>query len=232
MAFIGRSPPRILAAPSTAPQEAMAASLQAHIDELVQKNRAHEYTIRRLQQDLQEEKARGIEVVSRLRAVSQEEREEWQEGIDSLLASHRIVHLRTRAELDKERLQVLSEREEGRRDRIAILHRDYRLTLFQAKETELEARVACLEDALEAIEEEKAQNEAAFMDAIVILEGNLEKAETLRKDALSKNKSKGSELASLQVRQYYLLYIKMCRFNYNNLVCSMSSPKWKDCERK
>ena len=129
MAFIGRSPPRILAAPSTAPQEAMAASLQAHIDELVQKNRAHEYTIRRLQQDLQEEKARGIEVVSRLRAVSQEEREEWQEGIDSLLASHRIVHLRTRAELDKERLQVLSEREEGRRDRIAILHRDYRLTL-------------------------------------------------------------------------------------------------------
>ena len=164
MAFIGRSPVRavpvaprpslefgttplrVTATPSTAPQEAMAASLQAHIDELVQKNRTCEHEIRRLKQILADEKERVEEVTEQFKAASAQEREEWWEACGSFLAAHRIVHLRTQNEWEKEIIERAHEIEEGRADRLAIVQRDYKLTLFQARETELEARVAELED--------------------------------------------------------------------------------------
>ncbi|KAL5504118.1 hypothetical protein ACEPAH_8191 [Sanghuangporus vaninii] len=198
MALVGRSPIKVTAAPSTAPQEAMAASLQAHIDELVQKNRTCEHTIKRFQQTLADEKERGIEAVTRMKAEIQQEREEWREGCDSLLASHRIVHIRTRIELDKERLNSLLEKEDDRRERINILHRDYRLTLFQAKESELEGKVGALEDALEQLTEEHEEDAKEYMAKIESLGKDLQKAERARMDLCSRLKAKEAELASIQ----------------------------------
>ncbi|THH06435.1 hypothetical protein EW145_g4102 [Phellinidium pouzarii] len=209
MALVGRSPVRITVTPSTAPQEAMAASLQAHIDELVQKNRTCEHNIRRLQQALQDEKERGIDAVTRLKAVSLQEREEWREGCDSLLASHRIVHLRTRNELDKEKLNVLREKEDNRRERIAVLHRDYKLTLFQAKEGDLEARIADYEDALEELaeqndeltrqnEEDAKEFEAQYNETVTVLTTNLKEAYALRKETAGLVKALRAENATLQ----------------------------------
>ncbi|KAL5525806.1 hypothetical protein ACEPAG_7143 [Sanghuangporus baumii] len=198
MALVGRSPIKVTAAPSTAPQEAMAASLQAHIDELVQKNRTCEHTIKRLHQTLADEKERGVEAVTRMKAEMQQEREEWREGCDSLLASHRIVHIRTRIELDKERLNSLLEKEDDRRERINILHRDYRLTLFQAKESELEGKVGALEDALEELTEEHEEDAKEYMAKIESSEKDLQKAERARVDLCSRLKAKEAELASIQ----------------------------------
>ncbi|KAL5526591.1 hypothetical protein ACEPAF_8315 [Sanghuangporus sanghuang] len=198
MALVGRSPIKVTAAPSTAPQEAMAASLQAHIDELVQKNRTCEHTIKRFQQMLADEKERGIEAVTRIKAEMQQEREEWREGCDSLLASHRIVHIRTRIELDKERLNSLLEKEDDRRERINTLHRDYRLTLFQAKESELEGKVGTLEDALDQLTEEHEEDAKEYMAKIESLEKDLQKAERARMDLCSRLKAKEAELASIQ----------------------------------
>lgn len=190
----------------------MIASLQAHIDDLVQKSRVAEHTSKRLQQTVQDEKERAHDAMTHLKATFQQEREEWQEGCNSLLASHRIVHLRTRNELDKEKLNLLKEKEENRKERIAVLYRDYKLTLFLAKESELEARIADLEDALEELEEGRQelawQKEADAMEydthyseAMGIMTSNLQRAETLRKEASEKVKMLETERASLQVRR-------------------------------
>lgn len=218
MALVGRSPIRISATPSHAPQEAMIASLQAHIDELVQKNRAAEHVQKRLQQSLQDEKERAIDAMNRLKSALQQEREEWQEGCDSLLASHRIVHLRTRNELDKEKLNVVREKEENRKERIMVLHRDYKLTLFQAREMELEARIADLEDALEEVKEDRSelawQKEAdaiefdtRYAEATGSLTAKLQKADLRCSEADEKVKTLETELTSLQVCFLQILHI-------------------------
>ena len=145
-----RHPTPLTSAPASSPYEAMAASQQAHIDDLVQKNRASEVLIKRLQQDLEREKERSLDVAAKLKAAASEERREWKDGCDSLLAAHRIVHLRTRVELERERSAILKERDGIRKERLAVLQRDYRLTLFQARESQLERDVAELEAELEA----------------------------------------------------------------------------------
>lgn len=203
MSFVGRSPVRVIAPPATAPQEAMAASLQAHIDELVQKNRTCEHTIKRLQQALADEKERGVEAINLLKNASLQEREEWKEGCDSLLASHRIVHLRTLIELDKSKLNEVKMREDNRRERVEILRRDYKLTLFQAKETQLEAENAELRDQLEKLVEQNEQhaNEAVaeYDKQNSSLNAELARSIDLLKESSAKIKGLEHEIAGLQV---------------------------------
>ena len=127
MSIFSRLPTVLSSAPSSAPQEAMIASQKAHIEDLVQKTRTLEQTVKRLQDQL-----------STSRAEWQAERKEWADGCDSLMACQRIAHLRTNVLLTQERVALAHERELTRRERVAVVQRDYNLILFKAREKELE----------------------------------------------------------------------------------------------
>jgi len=127
MSILSRIPNLISSTPTSAPQEAMIASQKAHIDELVQKTRTLDDTIGRLQDQL-----------SNSRDKWQAERKEWADGCDSLMACHRIAHLRTNVLLARERVALAHERDLTRRERVAVIQRDYNLILFKAREKELE----------------------------------------------------------------------------------------------
>ncbi|KAH9960849.1 hypothetical protein BC827DRAFT_1105159, partial [Russula dissimulans] len=116
---------------------AMIASQKAHIDELVQKNSTLDNTIKRLQEQL-----------SNLRAQWQAERKEWADGCDSLMACHRIAHLRTNVVLAQERVALAQERDLTRRERVAVIQRDYNLVLFKSREKELEIETDQLREEL------------------------------------------------------------------------------------
>lgn len=105
----------------------MIASQKAHIDELVQKTRTLDDTIQHLQDQL-----------SNSRDEWQAELKEWADGCDSLMACHRIAHLRTNVLLAQERVALAHERDLTRRERVAVIQRDYNLILFKAREKELE----------------------------------------------------------------------------------------------
>ena len=190
MALVGRSPVRLTATTSSAPYESMVASLQVNIDQLVQKNKTYEHTIQKLQAALEDEKEHSTDQANRLRANAVQERETWKEGCDSLLASHRIVHLRTNMELEKSRTLLLKEKEENRRERLSILHRDYKLALFQARELELESKILELEDLLEEMAEQNEQDATGFVEQheeqVESLKTSLKKSEALKKDALAR----------------------------------------------
>ncbi|KDQ59235.1 hypothetical protein JAAARDRAFT_87887, partial [Jaapia argillacea MUCL 33604] len=130
---------------SSAPYEAMAASQQAHIDDLVQKNRTLAHTADKLKDQLAREESRSKDALHHIRLKWEAERKEWLEGCETLQACHRIVNLRTTIQLDAERLAVLKEREIVRQERLAKLQRDYRLSLFTAKEAEWESQLLDLE---------------------------------------------------------------------------------------
>ncbi|KAH9972870.1 hypothetical protein BGW80DRAFT_1252571 [Lactifluus volemus] len=120
----------------------MISSQKLHIDELVQKTRSLELTVKRLQDQL-----------SNSRAEWQTERKEWADGCDSLMACHRIAHLRTNVLLAQERVALAHERELTRRDRVALIQRDYNLILFNAREKELELEAEQLKEAVRSAED-------------------------------------------------------------------------------
>ncbi|TDL25881.1 hypothetical protein BD410DRAFT_819894 [Rickenella mellea] len=202
MPLTTRSPVRLASEPSSGPYEIMAASQQAHIDELVQKNRTGEHTIKKLQHSLEEEKERANDVVKRLKAASADERKEWREGCDSLLGCHRIVHLRTIVELEKERMNVLKEREETRKERLAVLQRDFKLTLFLAKEAEFETYTARLKEQLEELNAEKEASEADLIAShdqeLLVLRGDLSRAEATKKEKSDELKRVQKEMDTLR----------------------------------
>ncbi len=115
----------------------MIASQQTHINELVQKTRTLDNTIKNLQDKL-----------TNSRAQWQAEHKEWIDGCDSLMACHRIAHLRTNVRLTQERVALGHERDSTRRERVAVIQRDYNLILFKARERELEIEADQLREEL------------------------------------------------------------------------------------
>jgi hypothetical protein len=115
----------------------MIASQKTHIDELVQKTRTLDNTIKSLQEQL-----------SNSRAEWQAERKEWVDGCDSLLACYRIAHLRSNVLLAQERVALAHERDITRRERVAVIQRDYNLILFKAREKEIELEADRLKEEL------------------------------------------------------------------------------------
>lgn len=187
-----RAPTPLRSTPSLAPLEAMVAKKQAHIEELVTQTRTLEHTINKLRQALTDEQNRGKEAVAALQQRWQAERLEWREGCESLQVVHRIAHLRTAAELDRERMALLKEREETRRERLARLQRDYRLVAFQSREVELGERVAELE--LE-LEETRRSNEEERMALSSQLEGKAGVLEARCEDLAGKLRDTAENLA-------------------------------------
>ena len=156
-------PTPIRSTPTSAPYEAMAISQQTHIDDLVQKNRTLDHVAKRLKEELLAEQARSKDAIKAIKAQWEEESAEWKEGCESLQACHRIAHLRTIVELDKERLVVVKEKDMARRERIARLQRDYQITMFQVRESQLEGNIEELEEEIQETQTQAEEDTVALM---------------------------------------------------------------------
>jgi hypothetical protein len=127
-------------------------AMSVQLEDLVHRNRTLDQTIKRLQQELEREQERGKDAVAAVNS-------RWRTGCDTLLACHTIAHLRTTLSLEAERLSVLKCADDARLQQVARLQRDYRLTLFQIRESELETRISELEEELGDL---TARNESAL----------------------------------------------------------------------
>jgi hypothetical protein len=151
-----KAPTPVRTAPPFAPHDAMVASQQGHIEDLVQKSRTLEHTIKKLREELSLEQTSAKDAVNVVKQQWRAEQKEWHAGCDALQACHRIAHLRTACTLDDERIAVLKEREITRREKLARMQRDYRITMFQAREAELESQI---EDLQAELDHQAAQTE-------------------------------------------------------------------------
>jgi hypothetical protein len=106
--------PNIISSLSSAPQEPSIAS------------RTLELTISSLQGQLSES-----------RSEWQAERKEWLDECETVMACHRIAHLRTNVFLAQERVVIEHERDVTRKERVAVIQRDFNLILSKAREKEL-----------------------------------------------------------------------------------------------
>ncbi|KAI0250191.1 hypothetical protein BJV78DRAFT_1283333 [Lactifluus subvellereus] len=191
--ILSRLPNVLSSAPSSAPQEAMIASQKAHIEDLVQKTRTLEHTVKRLQDQL-----------STSRAEWQVEHKEWADGCNSLMACHRIAHLRTNVLLTQERVAFAHERELTRRERVAVIQRDYNLILFKAREKELE---------LEADKLREEVRNAADGNVVLVAELKERLAEVMRelkeKATLSREAEKAREEAEQQASRVHTEHVAL-----------------------
>ena len=126
MPILSRLPNIISSSLSSAPQEPSIASQKAHIDEIVQKTRTLELTISDLREQLSES-----------RSGWQAERKEWFGECETVMACHRIAHLRTNVLLAQERVVLEHERDFTRKERVAVIQRDFNLIISKAREKEL-----------------------------------------------------------------------------------------------
>jgi vacuolar-type H+-ATPase catalytic subunit A/Vma1 len=122
------------------------ASNQAQIDDLVQRNRTLEHTVKKLSDQATLEVKRSKEAVATIREQWLHQQQEWREGCDVLQSCHRIVQLRNVVELENERQNALKELNAVRKEKLKRLQRDFRITMFQVKEAELERRIQELEN--------------------------------------------------------------------------------------
>ncbi|KAF9066612.1 hypothetical protein BDP27DRAFT_1330244 [Rhodocollybia butyracea] len=131
------------------------ASQQQHIGDLVKRNRAHEQTIQKLKDELMQEKNRAKATVQDIQNKLHSEKREWRDACDILQVCHRIHELRLQVELEAGKSAVLAEQELLRKEKIAILQREFTITKFQAQESFLTRRVEELEDEVSELEERR-----------------------------------------------------------------------------
>ncbi|KDQ24865.1 hypothetical protein PLEOSDRAFT_34132 [Pleurotus ostreatus PC15] len=155
---LARPPPR----PSSTAGfvDTMAASQQAHIDQLVQQNRTLQHGVKKLHEELAAEQKRGQQVVQKIQEQWHVERLQWQEGCDTLQACHKLEYLRLTMDLEKEQDSVLKERNRTRLEKVARLQRDFKITMFQARENELERQVEDLTMELQSLTASKENDMA------------------------------------------------------------------------
>ncbi|KAJ4500742.1 hypothetical protein C8R41DRAFT_352279 [Lentinula lateritia] len=144
------------------------ASQQSHIDDLVQRNRTHEQTIRRLKDELAQEKNRAKTVVQDIQTKLHAEKREWREACDTLQSCHRIHQLRLHVELEKQRSGQLAEQDLLRKEKVAALQREFAITKFQIQESLLERQILELEDKVAELEqlrdEERQASKARILE--------------------------------------------------------------------
>ena len=132
----------------------MAAKQQAHIDELVSRNRSLEVQISNLQSELTSEQTRYEDGLLKVRAQYDTERKQWKDEQSTIQGLWRISYLRLVVQVEEERKAILDLKEELRLSRLAVLQRDFKLQLFSKHEAEQEDRIARLEDELEFARED------------------------------------------------------------------------------
>lgn len=122
------------------------ASNQAQIDDLVQRNRTLEHTNKKLSEQLAQEHARSKDAILRIQTQCDIDQSKWKETCETLLGTYRIFQTRIQVELEKERVNTLKEMKITREEKLLRLQRDFKITLFQMKEEELERKVEDVED--------------------------------------------------------------------------------------
>jgi hypothetical protein len=140
-----RAPTPVRKAAPFAPHDAMVASQQGHIENLVQKIRDLEHTIKKLNDELSLEQTRAKDAVNDIKQQWRAEQKEWHASCDALQACHTIAHLKTAYAVDSERFSVIKEREIARRERLARMQRDHKISMFQDREAELESQIEDLQ---------------------------------------------------------------------------------------
>ena len=173
------------------------ASQQAHINELVQKTRTLDNTIK----DLQEQLANS-------RAQWQAEHREWIDGCDSLMACHRIAHLRTNVRLAQERVALAHERGSIRRERVAVIQRDYNLILFKAREKELEIETDQLREELRSASDGNVTLITQLKNKLAEGMRELKETATLLRDA--QKTKEDAEVGPLLLSQPHAYILSFC----------------------
>lgn len=132
------------------------ASNQSQIDDLVQRNRILELANKKQADESAAIIQKSKDSTLLLQKQWQAGQAEWRHGCDILQSCHRIVQLRSVVEAEKERMNVLKEMDVTRMEKLKRLQRDFRITMFQAREIELEERISELEEEREALVVEHA----------------------------------------------------------------------------
>ncbi|KAJ3871610.1 hypothetical protein F5051DRAFT_193840 [Lentinula edodes] len=153
------------------------ASQQSHIDDLVQRNRTHEQTIRKLKDELALEKNRAKTVVQDIQTKLHAEKREWREACDTLQSCHRIHQLRLHVELEKQRSGQLAEQDLLRKEKVAALQREFAITKFQIQESLLERQILELEDKVAELEQLRDEERRASRARILELAAHVEMQE-------------------------------------------------------
>jgi len=135
------------------------ASNQAQIEDLVQRNRTLEHTNKKLVEEMAREQGRAKEAMLDITHKWESDLALWKEGCEDILASYRIVQKQLEVEVEKERSAVIKEMSITREEKLQRLKRDFKITLFQLKEEELERKI-------EEGEEEKASLAEEFDSAL------------------------------------------------------------------
>ncbi|KAG6842305.1 hypothetical protein C0991_010593 [Blastosporella zonata] len=129
----------------------IAASNQAQIDDLVQRNRTLEHTNKKLAEQIALDKAKATEATAEVQRQWKLEQVEWRQGCDVLQSCHRVIQLRNVLQLEQERMNILKEQDVTRKEKILRQQRDFKITMFQMREEELEEKIWELEEEREAI---------------------------------------------------------------------------------
>ena len=122
------------------------ASNQAQIDDLVQRNRTLEHTNKKLSEQLSQEQSRSKDTIFQVQSQWEINQSNWKQTCENLLGSYRIIQKQVQVELEKERMNTLKEMKITRDEKLLRLQRDFKISLFQMKEEELERRVEDVED--------------------------------------------------------------------------------------
>lgn len=203
----------------------MVASQLAHINDLVQKNRSLGQIIKNLNEDLSKSAAditalnaermswdgdRKIWTSERQKWM--DERKTWAEGCDAVQACHRIQQYRVACTLHGERVAVLKMQEVARQEHLKRLQRDYKITMFQTREAELEEQIEQSKKLLDETMEEKAYHEkltqelkarsAALADEVKSKTGEIQVAHRQREQA--EVRSSLEYLSSFVTRPHYI----------------------------
>ena len=140
----------------------MDARQQAHINELTEQLRTAEYTCKKLRDELAQVQAQMKVERAGLYDQRLKEAQAWKVGTELTRVSYQATLARLHLLLDMERRNVLSGEDAVRRERMAKIQRDYRLILFQQKESELEERVIELQDMLEVERGERERGDQEY----------------------------------------------------------------------
>ncbi|ESK94629.1 hypothetical protein Moror_14353 [Moniliophthora roreri MCA 2997] len=183
---------------SRATLPSLEASQQAHIDDLVQRNRTLEHTIKKLTEEVKLEKTRAKTTIKELQTKWQDTKErEWREGVDVLQACHQIAQLRTQAEVEREKMNALKEQDVTRREKAARLQRETAITKFQIRESELERKIMELEEEAEMIRSGREDELKEWKDKCAELIANAQHQEELLQAAEQEQQSLQDQLAEL-----------------------------------
>ncbi|KAJ6494825.1 hypothetical protein C8R47DRAFT_974727 [Mycena vitilis] len=127
----------------------MEASLNAQIQDLVQRNRTLEHTNKKLTDEVAIDADRAKRALRDAQTKLNEERAVWREGCNRLISLHHLAHLRLSAKFSNAEAALLKEMELSRQEKVARLHRDFQITMFRIREGELELKIEGLEDSLQ-----------------------------------------------------------------------------------